>query len=98
MYIHWAQIINILHDWRKVLNPNHLFLGTNSDNYFDCVKKGRWNLSGGGRPLILTVDQKEMIKELYATGNYTLRELAESYNVNYMTIQRTIKGYSYDLP
>ena len=25
----------------KCVNPSHLFLGTNSDNQIDCVKKGR---------------------------------------------------------
>ena len=77
----------------QCVNPNHLFLGTYSDNNFDCVSKGRHTSGGGsGRPSILTKEQKEIMKELYATGNYTLRELADSYNVNYMTIQRAIKG------
>jgi hypothetical protein len=28
------------------VNPKHLFLGTRTDNFNDCMKKGRWNYSG----------------------------------------------------
>lgn len=36
----------VLHkcDNRLCINPDHLFLGTYSDNRIDCLKKGRWAL------------------------------------------------------
>lgn len=38
-------------DNRKCVNPDHLFLGTATDNMQDCKNKGR---TGGGRPLNLS--------------------------------------------
>jgi hypothetical protein len=39
----------VLHrcDVRNCVNPDHLFLGTHSDNIHDCIDKGRWPHKAG---------------------------------------------------
>ena len=75
-------------DVRSCVNPNHLFFGTYKDNMVDCIKKGRYSV---GHSFALTIEQEEIIKELYATGEYKMKELAESYNIDRNTIARIIK-------
>ncbi len=77
----------------QCVNPNHLFLGTYKDNMADCVGKGRHSFgNSSGRPSILTMEQKEIIKELYTTKNYTQEEIAKSYGIQQMTVSRIIRG------
>lgn len=46
------------------------------------------------RRIKLTQDQKEEIKKLYATGEYSHRELAEKYSVGKRLIQITVNPES----
>lgn len=79
------------------VNPTHLFLGTPKDNVLDMVHKGRAKssppgLSGEDHPNAkLTWDQVNMIRASFETGNVTLQELAERFNVTKQTISYIVK-------
>ena len=71
-------------DNRRCINPDHLFLGTASDNAIDAVKKNRWR-SGGrlGEPNAkLDPEKVRYIRQSPLNAHQLGRELG----VNYCTI------------
>jgi hypothetical protein len=70
-------------DVRACINPEHLFLGTNSDNMKDMYSKGRGNnLRGDNNPCAkLTKEQVNEIRVLL-TYPITLTQIASKYNVD----------------
>lgn len=80
----------VLHkcDNRRCVNPNHLFLGTHTDNMRDMFAKGRDNHptgeSHGGCKL--SDAQVAEIRELYLKGNVTHRQLGLRFNVAHSQI------------
>ena len=79
-------------DNKRCINVDHLFLGTQSDNMRDCVKKGRWKNNwphhlGEKHPSAkLTQKQVEDIRTRYSAGGTTLKELAKEFGVCFQTI------------
>lgn len=79
----------VLHkcDNRRCVNPDHLFLGTQSDNMRDCAKKGRLKLRFGlhfGEKhnwAKLTDLQIAEIRTLLAQGNLTQRAIGKRFGV-----------------
>jgi hypothetical protein len=74
------------------VNPEHLFLGTHADNLVDMFNKGRQpDRSGenGGRS-VLSKENVAQIRELYATGQYSQRRLAESFGVSQWAVHSII--------
>jgi len=75
------------------VNPKHLFIGTLQDNVRDMNQKGR---SSGGRIPRNQFSRKTSeedvveIRELYASGNYTMKQLATRFGYGYRTIRRII--------
>lgn len=64
----------------KCLNPDHLFLGTISDNVIDALKKNRLSNQK------LTVDQVKELRKLYKTGKYSQSELGRIFGVSGSTV------------
>jgi HNH endonuclease len=69
-------------------NPVHLWLGTHQANMLDKIAKGRDNT-----PRKVTTPQVLEMCELYATGEWTYKQLAERYGVKEGTPFWIIKKY-----
>jgi hypothetical protein len=63
-------------------NPSHLFLGTDGDNTRDSVSKGRFVSTKRGethtKSVFTNLEVIEM-RELFKTGRYRIKDLAERY-------------------
>lgn len=90
--------MNVCHhcDERRCVRPDHLFLGTQSENMQDAKAKGRIHLDGiGGRRgsnnarSILTEDQVRDIRNRHANGT-KVADLAREYGVGSTTISATV--------
>jgi hypothetical protein len=77
-------------DVRNCVNPDHLFLGTHTENMRDMTKKGRLVLpyqDGEANPSALTNEADvRKIRELYATGEYSQLDLGKLFKLNRATI------------
>lgn len=79
-------------DVKLCVNPEHLWLGTHQDNMEDAYRKGIIKRGSEANKAKLTEDNVRKIKELYASNNYTYKQLGEMYNVNFNTIRFIIIG------
>lgn len=77
---------------RKCGNPDHLYVGTQSDNIKQAVRDGRWVNNGGSR---LTSDAVIAMREKYATGTVPATQLAEEYGVNVSVACKIVRGKSW---
>lgn len=85
--------MQVLHkcDNPRCVNPEHLFLGTNSDNRKDSYDKGRGNFGSKNGMSSLTSEQVSEIK--FATGTY--KDIAFRYLVSPQTVGRIKRGETY---
>lgn len=76
--------MSVLHtcDNPPCVNPNHLFLGTNQDNINDKIAKSRHRIGENNSNAVLTDDKVRQIKQLYKTGKYSQRALADLFGVS----------------
>ncbi len=75
------------------VNPDHLFLGTKSDNNVDRAQKGRNRDQRGEKNEIakLTAEQVLEIRQRHAAGGVTQRRLASEYGVCFQAIHDIIR-------
>jgi hypothetical protein len=99
----WAEpLVRHTCDNRECCNPKHLIEGTHKQNGRDASTRGRLSHppthdkfgEGKGRAKLSEV-QVEEIKELYATGEWTQKQLAERFGVWVTTVGKIIRGKSW---
>jgi|DEB3_MinimDraft_2_1074329.scaffolds.fasta_scaffold08932_3 hypothetical protein len=80
----------------KCVNPQHLFLGTQQDNINDKIKKGRlkWGIKRGFR--IISEDDVKKIKEDYASGLYSMKEVGVRNNTSASQVCRIVNGITHN--
>lgn len=76
-------------DVPKCINPDHLFLGTASDNMQDASNKGRTGHAGGGAPK-LSVDDVSKIQSEFLTGR-SMRSIAREFCLAHKSVSYWIK-------
>ena len=74
------------------VNPEHLFLGTNQDNMEDKVSKGRQTRGELTNSAQLTEEKVKEIRQLFGSGEYSKRQLADKYQVSWSIIHRALLG------
>lgn len=92
----------VLHkcDLPSCVNPNHLWIGDQTDNMRDMAQKGRGKTKpryGEDNPMSkLTGEQVRMIRAEYAYGNVLQKDLATKYAASKMCISRIVRGLSWN--
>ena len=83
-------------DNRRCCNPNHLFLGTYSDNSKDMISKGRGEkqFEGGEKHhnSRLSTDDVIAIKKLHSEGKSKMTDIAKMYKIDPSAISRVINN------
>jgi hypothetical protein len=78
------------------VRPDHLFLGSHSDNMQDMLAKGRAGTERahgtGHHAAKLTDDSVRAIRAAYAAGGSSLNALAARYGVSKKTILNVVRG------
>ena len=97
---YWAEpLVRHTCDNRECTNPRHLIEGTQRQNSRDAALRGRmiqpptsdrWG-EGKGRAK-LSEAQVDEIRALYATGQWTQKQLAERYGVWITTVGKLLRG------
>jgi hypothetical protein len=74
-------------DNKRCTNPDHLFLGTPTDNVLDMIKKGRNNTQRGEKASGAKLKEKDVLEiiELLKT-NKTMTSIAAQYGAHIVTI------------
>jgi hypothetical protein len=87
--------LHVLHrcDVRRCVNPAHLFLGTESDNHRDKVRKGRQGAARGekSRNAKLTDEIVREMRTRYAAGEHQT-DLGRCFGVNSSVVSRAVRG------
>lgn len=74
------------------MNPAHLFAGTRKDNMQDCAQKDRITFGERVQWSKLTEEDVRNIRAVYATGEFSQKEIAAAYGVSQSNISHTVNG------
>lgn len=77
---------------RRCCNPDHLELGTQTENNLDKLRDGTTTNGSKNGASKLTEDVVGNIRALYATGKVTQKALALKYNVSETCIRRIVRN------
>ncbi len=99
-YILWREPIpkgaHVCHtcDIPACVNPWHLWLGTNADNVADKVRKNRQHRLFGpaNAATKLSFDDKQTIRRLFESGNYTKAAISRMFDVSDTCIHLVLRG------
>lgn len=72
----------------KCVNPNHLYVGNQTDNIKDCTNAGR----RGTRGSTFSVQEINTMKILRNVNGYTLQAIADYYNVTKSAIHHILNN------
>jgi len=76
-------------DNRPCVNPEHLYAGDYSDNMRDAQERGQY-FRERARNVRLKQTTVDEIRELYSTGSYTQKELAEKFGIAQAHVSRLV--------
>jgi HNH endonuclease len=83
-------------DITSCCNPHHLFLGTQKDNVYDAVEKGKFDQRKlGKRRNKLNWDQVQEVKKLNAQG-MSRQKIQEKFQVGQTCIAKILQGVSWN--
>ncbi len=98
----WPGALCTLHacDYRRCVNPNHLFLGTHKDNAQDMIRKGRrYANAPKGVDVVALVKLSEAdvleIRRLHAAGLVSKAGLARQFSVSRFCIYDIIDRFTW---
>jgi len=74
------------------INPDHLFLGTNTDNYLDKINKNR---HAKGEKCNNKLSEKDVSEIREKCKTISQRKVAKEYNISQQTISRLITGQTW---
>lgn len=74
------------------VNPNHLFLGTSSDNTIDAINKGRRKIRNGNQVNTSKLNESQVIeiRKKHKQGGISLAQLGREYGVRITSIHAII--------
>lgn len=81
------------------VNPSHLYLGTQKENVWDCIRSENFGDRRGrlsGRSARLTDSSVLEIRRKYETGSYSQLGLAREFNVSQPTVFRVVNNLSWN--
>jgi DNA-binding XRE family transcriptional regulator len=82
-------------DNKMCINPEHMILGTQSDNYRDAVERHRFPI-GSKRPnAILDEEKAAEIKRLLKESSLTQKEIGKMFGVDRGTIKNIKRGQTW---